>query len=93
MDGPAQAVWDRPFLCLFCSIQALNRWRVSAHTGEGDLPFSPNSSALMYTFRKKALAQALCHPLVQASRHINLTITATAVPGSGAPTPQHCLLH
>lgn len=89
---PSSGSVGLPFLCLFCSIQALNRWRVSAHNEEGDLPFSVPTQALSCTPSERRPYQLSAHPLVQASRHINLTITATAVPGrggvgGGAPTP------
>ena len=94
---PSSGSVGLPFLCLFCSIQALNRWRVSAHNGEGDLPFSVPTQALSCTPSERRPYQLSAHPLVQASWHINLTITATAVPGQGGgeghPLPQRWLLH
>ena len=77
----------------FLFLKALNRWRVSAHTGEGGLPFSVPTQACSCTLSERRPYQLSGHSLVQASRHINLTITDTAAREGAHPLPQRRLLH
>ena len=77
----------------FCSIQAPNRLRMPAHTGEGDLPYSVLTQALSHTHSEMRLYQLSAHPLIQSSRHINLTITVTAAPGEVYLLPQPRVPH
>lgn len=89
--APAQAVWDRPSSAFSGSIQALNRWRVSAHTGEGDLPFSVPTQALPCTPSERRPYQLSAHLGPGKSAHkLNHHSHCSAV-RSGHPLPQHWL--